>query len=58
MLRLCKKKKKVTRRVKEELKETTSEYSDTEEEKEVNRVVRDKLQGQAEERQALHGGAQ
>ena len=40
--KLCsKKKKKATRWVKEELKETTSEDSDTEEEKEVNRVVRD-----------------
>ena len=44
MSRLCKKKKKKdARRVKEELKETTKEDSDTEEEKEVNRVFRDQV---------------
>ena len=37
--RLCKKKKKDARRV----KETTKEDSDTEEEKEVNRVIRDQV---------------
>ena len=37
------KKKKDARRVKEELKETTKEDSDTKEEKEVNRVIRDQV---------------
>ena len=58
MLRLCKKKKKVTRRVKEELEETTSEDSDTEEEKEVNRVFRDQVwpgtSGKARRRSVRH----
>ena len=43
MSKMCKKKKKDVRRVKKEKKETTSEDSNTEEEMEVNRVVRDKV---------------
>ena len=43
MSKMCKKKKKDVRRVKKEKKESTSEDSNTEEEMEVNRVVRDKV---------------
>ena len=59
MSKLCKKKKKkATRRVKEEREETTSEDSDMEEEKEVNRVVRDQvwpgMSGKAKWRSVRH----
>ena len=59
MSRLCKKKKeKAARRVKEELKETTSEEMDTKEEKEINRVVRDHVwpgtSGKAKRRSVRH----
>ena len=57
--KLCKKKKKkAARRVKEEREETTSEDGDTEEKKEVNRVVRDQVwpgtSGKAKRRSIRH----
>ena len=59
MSKMCrKKKKKAARLVKEEQKETTREDSDTEEEKEVNRVVRDQVwpgtSGKARKRNVRH----
>ena len=43
MSKLCRKKKKATRRVKEEQKETSSESSDSKGEQEVNRVIWDQV---------------